>query len=96
MVWSLRKKRRPRYTEHATGKQDSKQLLPKTNRTAIKKKKDVGRKALTAKLSSRLGIYHDMASALDLTVGGHTDETKRQKIFDKIEFVHERITGWWA
>ena len=34
-----------------------------------------------------------MASALDPRVGEPADETNREKIFEKIEFIHERITG---
>ena len=60
---------------------------------AIKKMKDVGRKAITTKLSSQIGIYHDVASALDPRVGEPADETNRQKIFAKIEFIHKRIKG---
>ncbi|CAB3982065.1 zinc finger BED domain-containing 1-like [Paramuricea clavata] len=61
--------------------------------TAIRKMKEVGRKALLTKLSSRLNVYHDVASALDPRVGEPTDEDSRRKICEKIENVHDRITG---
>ena len=55
--------------------------------------KDVGRQALLTKLSSRLNIYHDVASALDPRVGEPANEEDCQKIVEKIEYIHRRLSG---
>lgn len=61
--------------------------------TAVRKMKEVGKKALMTKLSSWLGVYHNVTSALDPRVGEPLDEDNRWKIWEKIEYIHDRITG---
>jgi hypothetical protein len=60
---------------------------------AIKKMKAIGRKAIQTKLTSRLGIYHEVAAIMDPRVKEIEDETKRNMVHQKISYLYERITG---
>ena len=60
---------------------------------AIKKMKAIGRKAIQTKLTSRPGIYHEVAAIMDPQVKEIEDETKRNMVHQKISYLYEQITG---
>jgi hypothetical protein len=60
---------------------------------AIKKIKAIGRKAIQTKLTSRPGIYHEVAAIMDPQVKEIEDETKRNMVHQKISYLYEQITG---
>ena len=60
---------------------------------AIKKMKGIGRRAIDTKLSKRISIFHEVAAQLDLRVRAIEDQGKRNKVYEKISGIYDRITG---
>ncbi len=55
--------------------------------------KAIGRKAIQTKLTSSLGLYHDVTVTMDPQVREIEDETKRNMVHQKISYLYEQITG---
>ena len=60
---------------------------------AIKKMKGIGRRAIETKLSKRISIFHEVAAQFDPRVREIEDQGKRNKVYEKISGMYDRITG---